>query len=312
MKKIYTMKRILSVALIAIGSIMPAAAYNNVWVKAEAYPTGAGTVYVSNYPDEEDVELAEVSEFKRSTNAAPSTAFIWAEPADDYQLAGFARDNGNYVYDNGVDEQIKVRYDRYFTAVYDPTEYGSAGASSQAEQEAKEALENMENPTDYIFAVFTQGAVARVAEGHEGRGYVFANKLTNNPGDKVMFSAFGDSNSDEGVKYYRFSHWSNEMGETISTNRFLTVTVEGMDVYYANFTKTTSDDFRDNEKYQPFPEDNFLPGDVNLDNAVDVADISSILSVMANGTNDSVADVNKDGFVDVADISSVLTIMAEN
>lgn len=52
-------------------------------------------------------------------------------------------------------------------------------------------------------------------------------------------------------------------------------------------------------------------GDVNADGAVDVADISSIITVMASGTNDPVADVNADGSIDVADISSVITIMAE-
>ena len=51
-------------------------------------------------------------------------------------------------------------------------------------------------------------------------------------------------------------------------------------------------------------------GDVNGDGAVDVADISSIITVMAAGTDDKTADVNNDGAVDVADISSVITIMA--
>ncbi|MBQ4393046.1 MAG: chitobiase/beta-hexosaminidase C-terminal domain-containing protein, partial [Prevotella sp.] len=54
-------------------------------------------------------------------------------------------------------------------------------------------------------------------------------------------------------------------------------------------------------------------GDVNGDNAVDVSDISSILTVMSGDvTKFSVqqADVNKDGKADVADISATLTIMA--
>ena len=49
--------------------------------------------------------------------------------------------------------------------------------------------------------------------------------------------------------------------------------------------------------------------DVNGDGAVDVADISAIISVMA-GTSDMEADVNGDGTVDVADISAVITYMA--
>ena len=51
-------------------------------------------------------------------------------------------------------------------------------------------------------------------------------------------------------------------------------------------------------------------GDVNLDGAVDVADISAVISIMANGSNDPKGDVNGDGAVDVADISSIISIMA--
>ena len=53
-----------------------------------------------------------------------------------------------------------------------------------------------------------------------------------------------------------------------------------------------------------------LQGDVNNDGTVDVADIASILSVMA-GFAILDADVNKDGIIDVADVSAVLNIMAQ-
>ena len=54
-------------------------------------------------------------------------------------------------------------------------------------------------------------------------------------------------------------------------------------------------------------------GDVNGDGAVDVADISAIISCMAGDTSVSQenADVNGDGTADVADISTVISIMAE-
>ena len=64
------------------------------------------------------------------------------------------------------------------------------------------------------------------------------------------------------------------------------------------------------EEYPSTPE--ALNGDVNGDGTVDVADISSIISIMAGSAGDSPAsaDVNGDGTVDVADISSVISIMA--
>ena len=58
----------------------------------------------------------------------------------------------------------------------------------------------------------------------------------------------------------------------------------------------------------------FQSGDVNQDGVVDVADIASVISVMAGSAEYplSSADVNGDGAVDVADISSIISIMAEN
>ena len=54
-----------------------------------------------------------------------------------------------------------------------------------------------------------------------------------------------------------------------------------------------------------------LPGDVNGDGAVNVADIAAVISVMAGDASyGKAADVNGDGKVDVADISAVITIMA--
>ena len=53
-------------------------------------------------------------------------------------------------------------------------------------------------------------------------------------------------------------------------------------------------------------------GDVNFDNVVDVADIATIISVMAGEhvTTLTNGDVNGDGTVDVADIATVISIMA--
>lgn len=53
-----------------------------------------------------------------------------------------------------------------------------------------------------------------------------------------------------------------------------------------------------------------LKGDVNGDGAVNVADISAIISVMAGEATYTTADINGDGTVNVADISSVIDIMA--
>jgi hypothetical protein len=50
--------------------------------------------------------------------------------------------------------------------------------------------------------------------------------------------------------------------------------------------------------------------DTTGDGVVDVADISKIISIMAEGSDDLKADVNGDGIVDVADIATVTDYMA--
>ena len=57
-------------------------------------------------------------------------------------------------------------------------------------------------------------------------------------------------------------------------------------------------------------DDNIPICDANGDGVVDVADISQIISVMADGTDDRHSDMNGDGVVDVADISTVIDYMA--
>ena len=68
---------------------------------------------------------------------------------------------------------------------------------------------------------------------------------------------------------------------------------------WKNFKTIIETDFKDEPQ-----------GDVNGDSKVDVADIASVIDVMAKGDNDKAADVNGDGKVDVADIATVIDIMA--
>ena len=80
--------------------------------------------------------------------------------------------------------------------------------------------------------------------------------------------------------------------------------------------KDTKDKYKTTSAWNQFMtieeiEDSDQPkGDVNGDQTVDVADIASVIDVMAAGTNDAAADVNGDGTVDVADIAEIIDEMA--
>ena len=96
---------------------------------------------------------------------------------------------------------------------------------------------------------------------------------------------------------YEFTGWTGG-GLTEPT---MTVTIEKGSYGYRKYTATWLM-LRD-------------PADVNADGQVDVADIATVISVMADDSSDpaivSNADVNNDGQVDVADIASIITRMAE-
>ena len=57
-----------------------------------------------------------------------------------------------------------------------------------------------------------------------------------------------------------------------------------------------------------------VPGDLNGDAVVDIADAVSILNLMAGDAeaDKTIADINKDGVVDIADFVMILNMMAEN
>ena len=117
-----------------------------------------------------------------------------------------------------------------------------------------------------------------------------------------------------------FQH--QELSATVSNHQLLIGTATGSEalqtekVFAGNWYSVggwtlTLVQLGDNEGW-PGPLSTAKPGDVNGDGAVDVADISNIITVMATGEANPAADVNGDGAVDVADISNVISIMAAN
>ena len=84
-------------------------------------------------------------------------------------------------------------------------------------------------------------------------------------------------------------------------------------VVVTGIVNTASDAYQVKLTQNAVDANSAVNADVNGDNSVDVADISSILTVMAGDTSKvsmEQADVNRDNSVDVADISTVLSVMA--
>ena len=108
-------------------------------------------------------------------------------------------------------------------------------------------------------------------------------------------------------RYYSFyfdvaagtDRYALHTGSSASTAKYWTAGADGSIV--TTNTRLTSFTFRLIQQ---------VTGDVNGDLSVDVADIATIISVMAGAVASVQADVNGDGAVDVADIAEVISIMA--
>ena len=52
-----------------------------------------------------------------------------------------------------------------------------------------------------------------------------------------------------------------------------------------------------------------LPGDVNGDGMVNIADINVIIDIILSGGSNTAADVNGDGVVNISDINAIINII---
>ena len=121
---------------------------------------------------------------------------------------------------------------------------------------------------------------------------------------------------------YQFVGWYNEDGSSLSTTAQFSYTMPAKAttlmaqfIYCPGNPSEPTGNQDDVDITDPGNSeiDEQLKGDVNGDFVIDVADIASVIDVMAAGSADAPpasADVNGDGVVDVADIAAIIDKMA--
>ena len=58
------------------------------------------------------------------------------------------------------------------------------------------------------------------------------------------------------------------------------------------------------------PEPEPLPGDVNGDREVNIADVNAVINIILSGNDDTTAaDVNGDGEINIADVNAIINII---
>lgn len=259
MKRLFTSnKRLVLTAALALSTAFTAMAGGDDWyafnVQIDAYPTGAGVVYA----DENDMEAfapAEDAVFKESINvqytSTTSMLNAFAQANDGWYLLGFAKDTLDT--EGNVHHVDKIAYtaDELGMAMLSLEGVSSKHWDDESQSEVSDdsltvaGLMPLE-PNNYFRAIFTH-AYATVAPGYEYLAKVTVDKLANNIGDKVTFTATPLSD------FTTFVNWTKD-GEVVSTSPIMEVTVGGIEEYVANFTdsRNITLNFPEEGGYIPF------------------------------------------------------------
>lgn len=259
MKRLFTSnKRLVLTAALALSTAFTAMAGGDDWyafnVQIDAYPTGAGVVYA----DENDMEAfapAEDAVFKESINvqytSTTSMLNAFAQANDGWYLLGFAKDTLDT--EGNVHHVDKIAYtaDELGMAMLSLEGVSSKHWDDESQSEVSDdsltvaGLMPLE-PNNYFRAIFTH-AYATVAPGYEYLANVSVDKLANNIGDKVTFTATPLSD------FTTFVNWTKD-GEVVSTSPIMEVTVGGIEEYVANFTdsRNITLNFPEEGGYIPF------------------------------------------------------------
>lgn len=227
MKKFFTsLKAFAILAMLTVaGNAMASSTYYAYYAQVNAVPEGKGTVYATY-----DVQAeAPTPDMYKSSSEVQFTAmygnvYIYAQPADGYQLAGVStatfNEAGEAIYN---EDNITVSGENY-TTMY-------ADSEISGEEEAAVAAMMPMDPNNVYYALFTR-VVAKPANEQMNRlGGTAISKVTNDNGDVITLTA--TPHYDESTK---FAYWIKEStGEKITDNP-LTLTVDGKDTYTAYFT----------------------------------------------------------------------------
>ena len=164
------------------------------------------------------------------------------------------------------------------------------------------------NPHDYQYdmtvygSLVVDGVTVTSLENYEIGAFV---------GDECRGIAVPDSK--DGYQWLQLMMYSNTPNETIG---FKVYDKEKARALKINETVTFADMGQVGMPSSPMnmTMKMYTLGDVNDDGFIDIADVTSVLTIMAGkgGSNliEEAADVNEDGYIDIADVTSILSIMA--
>lgn len=123
----------------------------------------------------------------------------------------------------------------------------------------------------------------------------------------LLIASLPQNNTDDEYKFIVKSNCPWGDYSICTTQQVLDAMHRGWTPFYFDYIDFKEKLFNGSDEVTP------MQGDVNVDASVDVADIATVIDVMAGGASSSLkgyADVNNDKTIDVADIASIIDIMA--
>ena len=313
------MKKILFTLFLALATITAKAVTATVYVKAETAPFLYGWFTVNGRETKINGAWpgAQLTEKTKKVNKEGEEVEFWCQTFDFPETSSF-----NIIFNNGLDgiEQRQtgnisdIQSDRYFT--YD----GETKYSDVTEEFGVEIPDVEIQALSFISDLNEWNSMSDLfKEVEKNKVYTYTLDLTNVELEEEYFSfkLMGNHSAYLGFSNFTFDDPNEWLEEDLGTgNNNIGLILEETDVRCFLFTATFAGGNNIYEGWTLKVEEGTpgqggnKNGDVNGDGAIDVADISNIISIMAEGSNDPKGDVNNDGAVDVADISNVISIMA--
>lgn len=254
MKRDFTFSRVLVLLAVAVSfalNVKAGSTWYAYYAQLNAYPTGAGQVYVDQQPNLAPQAITEWGEHSETQFVATSGGvYGYVKPAQGWILAGFSEAT---VDENGenptFNDKITVKTQPGLltlpnTVTDDPASTGSSDSSVVAGMMPLD-------PNGVFYAIFTH-VVAEVAAGQDSLGMVEISKVSNDIGDNVTLTATPrtiHANT-------KFDRWTLN-GNTVSTAPTLELNVTDTARYVAHFTSDDAEtiDFGEGKYMMIYPGD---------------------------------------------------------
>ncbi len=210
------------------------------YAQVEAYPTGAGKVYIAksnNVPQEErtyeDRQTIEIVSMTKSL-------YVYPQPAEGWQCIGVSFDEQDENEEWNYVEEIQSKYyttqDYIYVTMPDGAHTKTINPLTGEEEDADSITTAGLMPLDpncSFKAVFTHATVAPYDDQGD-LGDVKISKLANNIGDKVTLTA---TPKDERCHFVKWTLNGND----VSTESSIEVEVKGLDNYMGHFTADSAE-----------------------------------------------------------------------